>query len=277
LKRHGYYCRSRRAATVTRVRSCIPCARAKARCDNRWPECSRCGTKATTCQYPVDSFKGTGIDHQHGKIVTVDEHRPVPSLEKDSFGHGDPQSFNNERDSLFDGQLVVSNSESSISEDYFDWNNPEHGFPDFLDNYTNDDTAIQTPSTWSTSGHHATASIDHTLQWQQAISSLNTSVPRLYPLRTLAIRSNPQSGTQRTANLMLHILKSYPLMMLRDKTLPPFIHPYLVSSEIDSPCMEPLTNCINLLNMIGTGFRGSRRLFWKNVQMECEHFCCEVC
>ncbi|KAF1971540.1 hypothetical protein BU23DRAFT_175502 [Bimuria novae-zelandiae CBS 107.79] len=42
LKRHGYYCRSRRLGSTARPRSCIACAKGKARCDNRRPECSRC-------------------------------------------------------------------------------------------------------------------------------------------------------------------------------------------------------------------------------------------
>ncbi|KAG2170740.1 hypothetical protein VTO58DRAFT_110979 [Aureobasidium pullulans] len=34
--------------------------------------------------------------------------------------------------------------------------------------------------------------------------------------------------------------------------------------------MEPLANCLSLLHMIGGNIRGSRKLFWKNVSMECE-------
>ncbi|THX54515.1 hypothetical protein D6D06_05475 [Aureobasidium pullulans] len=34
--------------------------------------------------------------------------------------------------------------------------------------------------------------------------------------------------------------------------------------------MEPLANCLSLLHMIGGNLRGSRKLFWKNVSMECE-------
>lgn len=52
LKRHGYYCRSRKVGSVNRPRSCITCARDKARCDNRRSECSRCKAKGIECCYP---------------------------------------------------------------------------------------------------------------------------------------------------------------------------------------------------------------------------------
>ncbi|KAJ5833633.1 hypothetical protein N7474_001944 [Penicillium riverlandense] len=39
--------------------------------------------------------------------------------------------------------------------------------------------------------------------------------------------------------------------------------------------MEPLSNCISLVHMISSGTRGSRKLFWRNVRMECERLCSE--
>ncbi|KAJ5316801.1 hypothetical protein N7508_001309 [Penicillium antarcticum] len=40
--------------------------------------------------------------------------------------------------------------------------------------------------------------------------------------------------------------------------------------------METLDNCITLVHMISSGSRGSRKLFWKNVRMECERLCSEA-
>ena len=34
--------------------------------------------------------------------------------------------------------------------------------------------------------------------------------------------------------------------------------------------MEPLTNCMSLVHMLSSRIHGSRKLFWKNVRMECE-------
>ena len=77
---------------------------------------------------------------------------------------------------------------------------------------------------------------------------------------------------QKTAHLMLHTLRSYPSMMMRHNTLPPFIHPSaLTSLNVDNnDDVEPLNNCISLSYMLNSGVKGSRKLFWKNVRMECE-------
>ncbi|KAK5095426.1 hypothetical protein LTR70_003590 [Exophiala xenobiotica] len=34
--------------------------------------------------------------------------------------------------------------------------------------------------------------------------------------------------------------------------------------------MEPLNNCISLMHMLKSGVQGTRKLFWKNVRLECE-------
>ncbi|KAL1841425.1 hypothetical protein VTK73DRAFT_3484 [Phialemonium thermophilum] len=82
---------------------------------------------------------------------------------------------------------------------------------------------------------------------------------------------------QRIAKLILHTLKSYPVMLLRHNTLPPFLHPSTIAiaaSNADN-AMEPLNNCMSLVHMISSGVRGSRKLFWKNVRLECERLCQE--
>ncbi|KAJ5857159.1 hypothetical protein N7455_008053 [Penicillium solitum] len=79
-------------------------------------------------------------------------------------------------------------------------------------------------------------------------------------------------GIERTTKLLLHTLKSYVFTMLRHNSLPPFIHPSLVHSEFS---MEPLINCINLVHMISGEMKGNRKLFWRNVRMECERLCDE--
>lgn len=68
-------------------------------------------------------------------------------------------------------------------------------------------------------------------------------------------------------------------MMLRHKSLPPFIHSSLVSFDGDNENahMESLTNCISLVHMISSGVQRSRKLFWENVGLECERISEEVC
>ncbi|PYH43074.1 uncharacterized protein BP01DRAFT_301762 [Aspergillus saccharolyticus JOP 1030-1] len=89
-------------------------------------------------------------------------------------------------------------------------------------------------------------------------------------IRSLIQRPRLHNGAQRTANLIFHALKSYPKMMLRDRNLPPFIHPHMVFSDAEGTSMEPLTNCLSLVHMTSSPAESTRKLFWKNVHWECE-------
>lgn len=114
-----------------------------------------------------------------------------------------------------------------------------------------------------------------TPQTQQSIGCVPTpSIPRPpHPAaRTLVHKPKRPAAAQRVADLIFLTLKSYPGRMLREKALPPFIHPKLVAAaEAGEIPMEPLLNCLSLVHMISSGIRGSRKLFWKNVRLECEH------
>jgi hypothetical protein len=192
----------------------------------------------------------------------------------------DRQEASKNDDIIPDGAPVVSDPDfANIGEEYLDWNDLDIDFANFLNSQMNDKT-VQYPSSWSSSSlvRHSPHLMYQTVQIQEAILSPKVSI---LPLPTPNIRSLIQrpkigTGSQRIANLILHTLKSYPLMILRYKTLPPFIHPGLVSSDVEDNHMEPLTNCISLVQMISGGVQGSRKLFWKNVRLECERLCEEV-
>ena len=94
-------------------------------------------------------------------------------------------------------------------------------------------------------------------------------------VRSFDRRPDLKSGSQRTASLLLHNLKSYPQMIIRHNSLPPFIHPFSISNDAKNDDMEPLTNCLNLVHLLSSPHRGSRKLFWKNVHPECERWCAE--
>lgn len=125
--------------------------------------------------------------------------------------------------------------------------------------------------------HRSPPSIDIRVPAEQDMSSLSVSIP-MTPgaVRSMIRRPRTQTAAQRVSNLISHTLKSYPLMLLRSNTLPPFIHPSMITSENENAHMEPLTNCLSLVHMISTGIQTSRKLFWKNVRMECERLSEEV-
>jgi hypothetical protein len=280
LKIHGYYCRSRRGAVpTTRPRSCISCAQGKARCDTKRPGCSMCIAKAIQCQYPASTPRSTGPKIRQGDNEPMGRRTMVPSLVACS------PSAENSQQSSYDSDIIVDNAPvildpafADIGGDYLDWDNPQIDFADILDLRSNIGTVQHPPSGLSPSVHHWIPSTNMTLQVPQDILSSQISIPKqpTTTIRSLIRRPKVSTGAQRTANLTLYTLKSYPRMMQRQGSLPPFIHPRLISSESENNNTEPLTNCICLMHMISSGIRGSRKLFWKNVQMECERLCEEV-
>ena len=280
LKRHGYYCRSRRAGGTTRSRSCIACAKGKARCDNKQPECSRCATKAIECHYRANTPGSAGSRIRHGEDVSTGP-RTMASALVTVHPHGETlPATGNDGDILLDRAQVISTPDfATLGGEYLDWDDPEIEIAGFMAPQVNNKTIDYPPFDPSSLFRSAPPSIGQTLQVQQATSTSSpiVSIPPFpsHIVRSLTQRPKPRAGAQRIANLMLHILKSYPKMLIRD-TLPPFIHPHLISSDVGEKNMEPLTNCISLVHMISTGVQGCRKLFWKNVRLECERLCEEV-
>lgn len=267
LKRHGYYCRSRKAGGTTRIRSCVACAKRKARCDSRRPECTRCLTKSIECHYPPKSSKGIEPRLQCSRESQTVQREVTPSLVID------PSIIETGQEASNNGVPIIPDVEfSGLGDNYINWNNTDIDFADFLDPTMNDET-FQYPSPADSSVvRRPTPPTNQTAQAQQTSSSSSISIPAIPNLsvRSLIQRPKTNPGSQRTINLILHTLKSYPRMMLRKSTLPPFIHPRFISSDTENGSMEPLTNCISLLHMISSGVQGSRKLFWKNVRLECE-------
>lgn len=281
LKRHGYYCRSRRAAVPTpRSRSCISCAQGKARCDNRRSGCSRCIAKAIQCQYPETTRRSIGPKIQHSRNGSIERRMATPLLVAGSPRFENSQEAGNSGDMILDNTPVISDPVfTDIGGDYLNWEDPQINFAGFWNPQLDIGTVQYPPPGPTPSFHHLIPSTNHTPHIPQATLSSYISIPKqpTTTFRSLIRRPKLSTGAQRTANLILHTLKSYPMMMQRHSTLPPFIHPRLISSETKNGHMEPLTNCICLMHMISSGVQGSRKLFWKNVKMECERMCEEVC
>ena len=260
FKRHGYYCRSLRTGSITRPRSCVSCARAKARCDNERPECLRCISKAIKCRYPASKPQGTGTRTLHRNDALVRQRNPTSLSAAESANIGNHQEAGKDSDTILDTALDTSNLKSTdLASEHLD---PKLELSNSLDTSiygkTAQDSLLRLPSL--------------------AHQSTDASIPRLSTstVRSFIWRPEIRNGAQRTANLILHTLKAYPLMLLRHNSLPPFIHPCLISSNDENNDMEPLTNCLSLVHTISSQIQGSRMLFWKGVRRECERLCAEV-
>ncbi|KAH8810620.1 hypothetical protein F5884DRAFT_875195 [Xylogone sp. PMI_703] len=272
LKRHGYYCRSRGSGSTTRSRSCICCARAKARCDNKLPICSRCITKATECRYPTNSSRNT-VSRTHGSDNTSTEWR-----ERDVSLVIDPPGIENCRDA--NNHDVILNTTFALTDPEFgnlgmNWGDSSIDFTSFLTPQLNDISAQNGSSRRSSLAHRPMSSTDEVVHVRPTGASLKAAIPLLPNCapRLLIRRPSVRAGVRGITNLISHTLKSYPLMMMRQNTLPPYIHSRMMSCYVDDNHLNPLSNCINLVHMISHEVKGGRRLFWENVRLECERIC----
>lgn len=157
------------------------------------------------------------------------------------------------------------------ADDLINWDGLEDLFPGFLSSETTDKLTELKQLRWPS----VPIVHDRTEQFFPGPSPSILKAPSLNP-RSFVQRSEIIKGTQGVTSMIFHTLKSYPRMLARHKSLPPFIHPFLVSSEAGSKYMEPLHNCFSLMYMLGSGIEGSHKLFWRNVKIECDRLCQEV-
>ncbi|KAL6237650.1 hypothetical protein BDW75DRAFT_203294, partial [Aspergillus navahoensis] len=271
LKRHEYYCRSRRSGPTARSRSCISCAKRKARCDNRWPRCSRCVAKCVQCHYPATTSSGAK------SVRSVTSHISSPAILTDS----PPDArLNQEENNDRLGTLAIAKPSPGVlnlaeieGEDFLNWNTYDNGLElnfadlefEFLD---------PIPQTNGTSEYQF--SLPANVQSGNPQTSI---LPSLALPRLLTRRPESSTGGKRTTHLILQTLKSYLHMMLRDHILPPFIHPrsipqgFSMNSRIshEYSSMGPLEACLSMLDKIKNS--EGRKSFWNHVRTQCEQLC----
>ncbi|PQE16409.1 C6 finger domain-containing protein [Rutstroemia sp. NJR-2017a BVV2] len=270
LKRHGYYCRSRRIGNTTRPRACISCARGKVGCDHRRPKCSRCITKAIECHYSMSTPRTPGPETPRShEAPTEQQGRMQPSASSvPGIGNSlQEKSSASDMDMINDSALGLPDLDFANLE----WDGAGIDFASVFDLQEANDSNFSSPGL-SPSLLRSAPSSEEARPSKKGFSFQNSSIPigPTLAVRSLIQRPTVQSGAQKITKLIFHNLKSYPLMMLRQNSLPPFIHHSLVSSNVENGHMESLSNCISLVHMISSGVRGSRKLFWENVRRELE-------
>ncbi|OAA71663.1 hypothetical protein LEL_08898 [Akanthomyces lecanii RCEF 1005] len=140
------------------------------------------------------------------------------------------------------------------------WDSPQLGLQSFSPATIEGDAVWHNSSTFTSQKKTTNSSALHMLR------SLGFTMP------SISYREHTDAGAQRVSLLMLQTLKSYPQMMMRQKTLPPFIHPSLLLGDTNDD-LEAWHNCMSLVHMANSKIHGSRKLFWRNVRAECERFC----
>ncbi|KAK4865397.1 hypothetical protein LT330_009508 [Penicillium expansum] len=199
-------------------------------------------------------------------VIFAQKRRHVAIRSGPSARDASPRALN--ANTIRHDELVVDQEIAELEREYLNWDVPENDLAAF----SNLETSGTNQYPW-TGGSLVLSPIDQEFQFNLPIAA-NWSMPASPTPNPHSLTKRPKVNVaiERTAKLLLHTLKSYVLTMLRHNSLPPFIHPSLVYAEFS---MEPLVNCINLVHMISGEMKGNRKLFWRNVRMECERLCNE--
>lgn len=249
----------------------MACAKRKARCDQQHPRCSRCVITAIECEYPARTprdarRRNEQVDAWTSQSITPDVSNQTVNTDcvfetsDDAAMYAETGLAGSSLDLGFLDQILLGAGQATPG--------PNNLFDPIICTETG-----QYPSPESLP--EAVGS-RVPMEQKQLTPSLWVPMAPAQNIRSLLQRPRLNVGAQRSANLILHTLKSYPQMMLRDSILPPFIHPHLIRLDAKSEEMEPLTNCISLVHMTSGPARGNRKLFWKNVHWECERLHAEV-
>jgi hypothetical protein len=261
-KRHGYYCRSKKPGqTISRKRACTSCSRAKIRCDWKLPRCTNCTTKDSECHYTDGALQNIlnatstisdDVDYPEGSSLVL-------SKSNDGlFSQDTPGELTSvlwPRFSLgLDGINDVSAPVTFSAKDSL----REPIFANMLD--LTDQSVLTASFPIPPASSYFPRSLDDS----------NRCIIR----RRLI---NPHAQTHAT--LIIQILASFPTMMLRKDTFPPFIHPRSFSAipgkEYDMP--EALANCMSLAQLFKMRTKENSRFLWKSIRLEHERLWREVC
>ncbi|KAB5585032.1 hypothetical protein GE09DRAFT_1069144 [Coniochaeta sp. 2T2.1] len=275
LRRHGYYCRSKQAKSSSRPRACQSCAKRKSRCDGNRPSCSRCLVNSLDCSYP-----GASATHDKGPEVTPPDEAHTSQCNWDTQLAASPPSAGHGR--VWQRQYSVPKDIMStpapgpptLEAAEFPWNTTDADFANYLVPQVYQYNTSPSVDLVDQSGFLA----GQPVQSLEGSTSFNLHMPpgMSQNMRSFVHRPRQKTEGMGIANIILQTLKSYPVMLSLGGTLPPFIHSHVRSWDSNVASIEPLEDCIGMMQMANTNVSGGRKLFWKVVRMECERLCEEI-
>lgn len=252
--RHIQYCQKRGKRQYSRGKACSACNKAKLKCNFRHP-CQRCTAKGYACVYEALPRTGYASGRKsntsrvdHAANVSTSLPTAVEMLE-----------------SQMDGQSSSTQDHSTISEIL--------DIDDFVPQDTQDIVAYTIPQ--------AATNIDPQLFQESEScteSAYNTS-QNTDPLTTSTSLGKPSAVPLSLIALIASILRTYPKMLLRRSTLPPYIHPVSYKPDEDDygPFPEPLEVCISIGHMFAARTEQTSKFLWRTIDNEMERFLKEVC
>ncbi|KAI0967749.1 hypothetical protein F4678DRAFT_444513 [Xylaria arbuscula] len=262
-RRHYYYCRLRTInPKFSRQRSCIPCSKAKTRCDLSAPECSRCQARGIVCEYRAEIVQNEPMDHERLRNTSGQG-----AASFDSPMHGDQVELL--------GPVTTARSNEHTSDDSRNGN--QRVITDIQalqnDEWTLDPQllAYPNPNVQTTQSRPLNLQLNTDIDVDSQFN-IPFYTPVNFSLRLFENRPLVEPNKAHAASLFRRTLGSYAFMLLRRDNLPPFIcpHAYEWSEEQSNNPLEALVNCTSLVQMFHARTPTNRGFIWRLIRVEQE-------
>ncbi|CAG9946830.1 unnamed protein product [Clonostachys rosea f. rosea IK726] len=244
-KRHVSYCRRAQAKRKGRPVSCAACSSSKIKCSFTKPRCARCESRSIECVYN-EAARKIAPGRAQQQLTTA-----LPAEEED------PQVVRQSQTSSPDraNSLVVASGFASESPDItiFDADNGVLDLADVDLELADLQLDLQKPDVgeWFNlaMSHNMSPTVQHALSGPH-----NQLGPLRYNLHQVC----------HTVELAFDIMSCFPQMMLRNQTLPPFMH--IPSYSAFMP--ERISTCRGIAQVFETRTNETASFLWRTVDAE---------
>ncbi|KAK2803071.1 hypothetical protein FQN50_007152 [Emmonsiellopsis sp. PD_5] len=243
------------------------------------PSCSRCTRKGIQCVYDrrpgrrqrVAAANTTGNDPMDGLSRDINPTGPVTPVSVSIGAQDSGDSFTGLEmlgsESIWDERIPYPLDESSQADQI--WSTippPKEG--ELLDLVhrtitTELDSPFKLATTWLPQG---------TLDWSNpAFSTSDLAIqPKSPSTNYLSYIAIHDPTAQRNASYILQMLRSFPQMMMRKATFPPFIHSqgYGKTNHPERSLPEPIGNCMSLVQSFYWRTAETKEFVWKMIRKE---------
>ncbi|KAF4772899.1 hypothetical protein HER10_EVM0005040 [Colletotrichum scovillei] len=257
LKRHVSYCRRTKDRPRSRPKPCRECSAAKHKCSLQ-ARCTRCTKKGLDCTYAENRTQ-----EPTASTEALNAQVWAPSLL--GLDSANPQSIFAPEASTFDHQVRWDPFSQMIElpDEVAFGNFPltEPGLGHITEDLVVGDTYL------SPSPEPYRQILPHSVNLGRRVTS-NTSWI-VFPLQFI---KEPKAAANGSANMIKQALRSYPEMMLRRSTFPPFIHQYQDKSHLP----EPLANCMGIAILFVSRNPDTSSFLWQSIRKEQDRNLSEV-
>jgi hypothetical protein len=249
-KRHERYCRMK-GKVPSRTKSCLPCIKAKARCELEGQTCARCAKKCIICHFESAVRRDVAVE---AKDMAIDYGGILIDSESSFLAPPDDMDGGSRNEASSSLQLPIVNG---IYE--FDFIVPQFEFPIDGSAFTSIEDVLSFG-----------AGADITPPFQQHISGTSKPTKLFDPIP-------PKKRESSAASVVAtRILRSYPDMMVQRTTFPPFIHPRFSEMGAERRLPRALANITSIAQMFQQRSTENRIFIWQSIQTEQQRIMSQV-